>query len=158
MAIVCVAPSVHSMGLTLLPNNELLPRNLLWGLMRMYLKQWHAAIEKRHKQQVSSSYLSGLTLEQLFDHKAVYPPQSRPLPARDEDPRTPVKTPRGALSSDCGPAWILCTTIALQTCSLCPLCALHSNVYSLQSKVEYGPVGDIRYESLLWMDLSNLQI
>lgn len=47
MGIVCVAPSVLSMGLTPLPNNELLPRNLPLGLMRMYLKQLHVAIEKK---------------------------------------------------------------------------------------------------------------
>lgn len=157
MAIVCVAPSALSMGLTLLPNNELLPRNLPLGLMCMYLKQLHVAIEKRH-QQVSSSYLGGLTLEQLFNLKAGLSSTITAFANTWRGPKTPVETPRGALSSDCGPAWILCTTIALQTCSPCPLCALHSNAYSLRSKVEYGPVGDIRYESLLWMDLSNRQI
>lgn len=78
--------------------------------------------ELRTENTQTSSYLSGLTLEPLFDLKAGLFSTFTAFANTWRGPRTPVKMPRCALSPDCAPAWILRTTIALQTCSLSPLC------------------------------------
>lgn len=101
--------------------------------------------KKTTQTQVSGSYLGSLTLEQWFilNNYGLCQHVTRPEDFCEDTTRC---------------TWRLCTTIALQTCSRSLLCALHSNVYTPQSKVEWRPVGYISHESLLRMDLSNLQI